>query len=347
MRFDKSIGIRSIAQAAGVSASTVSRVLRNKGEISPQTRERIERIAGELGYRPNLAVRTMQTGRSGIVGVLLDITDDPLFRGRVLAGIHNALIPADYLPIIVWPRHDDARYHDAAQVHRLVDQRVDGIIMCSDDLSESFYTYIDHLSIPVVLVDRAVEAVHRDAVVTDNALGARLAADHLLGLGHRHICYMSEAGGLTEDGGRGEPFISRVNDHGEARCTVVRISRVHGGYEESLCLLREIDRPTAVFAFNDYIAYHVYRAAQECRLRVPEDLSIFGFGNLPSIVGIFPSLTTFEQTPERVGRIASERILQRISGELSDPPETILLEPTMVHRRSTGPAPEPLASRVR
>ena len=338
MRFDKSIGIKEIARKAGVSSTTVSRVLRNKGEISAETRHRVEKIAEDLGYRPNLAVRTMQTGRSGIVGILMDITHDPGYRGKVLFGIHDTLIAADYLPMVIWARPETLRCSEIDQVHRLVDHRVDGIIMSSDDLSESFYQYIDRLSIPVVIIDRLIDEVHRDIVITDNDVGGKLAADHLIGLGHRKICYISDHGtAAAEDGGRAAPFIAEISKVRGARCSLVQARQVHGGYGESMEILRKRSRPTAIFAFNDYIAYQVYRAAMTLGIRVPEELSILGFGNLSNIVEVFPTLTTFEQEPERLGIIAAKRMIGRITEEVGEPPEIIKLEPTFVRRSSTAP----------
>lgn len=338
MHYNKSVGLKSIAVAAGVSVTTVSRVLRGQGEVAAETRTRIERLAAELGYRPNLAVRTMQTGRSGIIGVLLDITEDPGYRGHILVGIHDTLIPADYLPIVIWPKHGVTPFDETAQVHRLVDHRVDGIIIGSDGLSPSFCRYIDRLSIPVVIVDRAVESAHRDMIVPDNAYGATLAAEYLLGLGHRSICYFSDHGELVDDeAGRARPFMNRVNSHEEASCSFVRAQRLHGGYEEALKLLSSKERPTAIFGFNDYVAYEVYRAAVTLGLDVPSQLSIVGFGNLHGVIRLYPKLTTFEQSPEQVGRMAAERILARIAEGSTDSFETVRMKPEMVIRASAAP----------
>ena len=338
MRFNKSVGIKEVASEAGVSITTVSRVLRGKGEIAQETRTRVEAAAQDLGYRPNLAVRTMQTGKSGIVGILMDVTIDSGFRGTLLCGIHDTLISADYLPVVIWAKAEDPQFSESDQVHRLVDHRVDGLIISGEGVSEAFFQYIDNLSIPVVIIDRWIDGVHRDIVITDNELGGRQAAKHLIDLGHRRITYMSDHGrSIEEDGGRASAFMREVHTHPDAKCTYLQVEQVHGGYRESLGFLGRPDRPTAVFAYSDYIAYQVSRAAEVLGIRVPEDLSLVGFGNVPNIIEMFPTLTTFEQEPRKIGVIASNIVLSRITDDDRKTPAIIKLEPEMVLRGSTAP----------
>ena len=339
MVFDKAIGIKEIARKAGVSSTTVSRVLREKGEIAEETRERVKRIALELGYRPNLAVRTMQTGQSNIIGILMDITGDPGFRGQVLNGIHDILIAADYLPVLIWARRDDPdpRFDEANQVHRLVDHRVDGIIMSTRNITGNFVQYIDDLSIPVVIIDEWLENVRRDIVITDNELGGSQAARHLLDLGHRKLAYLCDRGTEEEeDGGRAHGFLKEVDSVSGASCETIVASDANGGYQEAFDLLSREDRPTAIFAFNDYVAFHACRAAAALGIDIPNRISILGFGNVSNVIELCPDLTTFEQQPRRIGSIAAERILGRIIEIDLSPPEIVKIEPEIVLRGTTA-----------
>ncbi len=340
MRYRKDIGIKEIARRAGVSNTTVSRVLRGIGEISDDTRERIRQIAGELGYRPNLAVRTMQTGRSQTVGVLMDITEDPGFRGGILRGIHDTLIAADHVPVLIWARPDVPGFSENEQVHRLVDHRVDGLIMSVQNLGREFLQYIEQLELPVVLFDEWVEEVHRDIVITDNDLGGREAARHLLALGHKRICYVTDRRpDVQVDGGRGKAFMDEIQRRTGKPCECVTVGRHGVECADVGDLLSRSDRPTAVFAFNDYVALGVVRAAGKLRMNIPGDLSLLGFGNVPNVIQVAPNLTSFEQDPHGIGRIASELILDRIAEESEAEPRIVTVPPKLVLRTSTAEPP--------
>jgi LacI family transcriptional regulator len=338
MLYNQKIGIKEIAQAAGVSSSTVSRVLRGRGEIAPETRNRIQRIARNLGYRPNLAVRTMQTGRSQIVGILMEITADPDFRGKILTGIHNTLIAANHLPVVIWPQESVEGFSETDQIHRLVDHRVDALIMSLENVKEDFIKYIDNLSIPVVILDRYVSGIHRDVVVTDNRKGGETAAMHLANLGHKRISLVTDSEFCSaEPTDRAGAFLRTLKKKPDIQLDSVKISERNRGYTESLDMLTRQKRPTAIFAFNDYIAWNVRRAAEKIGLAVPGDLSIIGFGNLPHIIELFPALTTFEQEPLKIGQLAAELVLRRVWDEEDVNPTIHYIEPVLINRGSTGP----------
>jgi DNA-binding LacI/PurR family transcriptional regulator len=336
MRFRRDIGIKEIAERAGVSNTTVSRVLRGIGEISDDTRDRIQRIANELGYRPNLAVRTMQTGRSQTVGVLMDITEDPGFRGEILRGIHDTLIGADHVPVLLWARPDTKGFSESDQVHRLVDHRVDGLIMSVQHLGREFIQYVGHLDLPVVLIDEIIDEAHRDTVITDNESGGREAARYLLDLGHESICYITDRQlDVHVDGGRGAAFCDEIRGRTGRPCGSLVVSRREPRLEDICALLTGPDPPSAIFAFNDYLALHAYRAAISLGLDVPGELSLLGFGNVPHVIDLVPTLSSFEQEPYSIGRIACELILERIASSEPYAERLVTVPPKLVIRTST------------
>ena len=339
MLYRKDIGIREIAKEAGVSSTTVSRVLRGIGEISEDTRERVQRLARELGYRPNLAVRTMQTGRSQTVGVLMDITEDPGFRGMILRGIHDTLIARDNVPVLIWARPDTPGFSESDQVHRLVDHRVDGLIMSVEHLGRDFIQYVEHLHLPVVLIDEIIEEAHRDTVITDNEIGGREAANCLLELGHENICYVTDRQpDVHFDGGRGRAFMEEIARRTGRSCGCVTLTQHASSYEEVSKLLSGLNRPTAIFAFNDYVALRVYRAATELDISIPLELTLLGFGNVPNVISVFPDLSSFEQNPHAIGRIACELLLERIGSDTGHETQLRTVRPELVIRNSTAQA---------
>jgi LacI family transcriptional regulator len=337
MLYRRDVGLKHIAELAGVSSTTVSRVLRGKGEISADTRTRVETIARDLGYRPNLAVRTMQTGKSGIVGILMRIGDDPGFRGHLLDGIHDTLIEADYLPVLIWAKQGNPKFSESKQVHRLIDHRIDGLILSVENISSDFFQYVDGLDIPVVIIDEIIEGVNRDTVVTDNKAGSHQAAEHLLSLGHTDLaCFGDRPLDGPLDAGRGHAFLDAVSAVSGARCRFAMAGRKMDRYKEAVDLLGGVGRPTAVFAFNDYLALHVARAAADLGIHIPAQLSIVGFGNIPHIVDLLPELTTFEQLPMKIGETASNLLLGRMEGGLGLSPRIVKITPRMIVRGSTA-----------
>ena len=187
---DARISQKRIAEEAGVSIMTVSRVLRGKEDVAEATRERVLEVAGKYGYRPNLLVRGIQTGKTGTIGVLL-----PPFPSydELLSGIHDELVQADHVPINIWSASDavdqsiDA--HEVTQIHRLLDRRVDGVILKPVDeaVSDDYLREVWERGIPLVVVDRELPRTHADFVGTDDLEGGRIVARHLLGLGHRRL----------------------------------------------------------------------------------------------------------------------------------------------------------------
>ena len=359
----KRITVSEIAAELGISKMTVSRALRGESVVAPETRAIVEKVARRLQYRPNRLMRAVHTGHSRTVGVMVDPWNS--FHSGVLGGIHRTLAAHDYLPILHYPHQSTAvelGARDGSELqylHRLLDQRVDGIIFWPSDetIPDIYLKEVWDRGVPLVAVDRYLPETHADFSGTDDAAGARLAAEHLLGLGHRRLAFIGAAN-ISTYADRQRAFEKRI-----AACraatrlsvscpTPVVASRTtrawHDGervpvhsnsLEVARDLLQKKQRPTAILCANDWMALGVYAAAAEAGLAIGRDLSVVGFADLREASMLMPALTTIRQNAEAIGTAAAELLLDRIEGRATaKKPREMRQQPELVERESTGPA---------
>ncbi len=335
------ISQKKIAEEAGVSIMTVSRVLRGKEDVADETRERVLEVARKFRYRPNLLVRGIQTGKTNTVGVLLPPWP---FYDRISSGIHDELIQADHVPMTIWSASDA---HDPTidaaelkQIHRLLDRRVDGVILKPVDeaVSDDYLREIWERGIPLVVLDRELPRTHADFVGTDDYAGGAMAAEHLLALGHRRLGLIVPGSDVAPYALRASGFADTIAKAPGAVCTAHEC--VQTDEEMSRCVksvLEQTSPPTAMFFATDSVAPVAYEAARDKGLRIPDDLSLVGFGNLAMTKHMDPPLTTVEQFPYEIGRRAAGLLLERSAGRLEDEsPVRIRLKPELVVRESTA-----------
>lgn len=334
--------LKDIAAATSLTEATVSRVLRGLGQWSPETRQRVFHAAAQLKYRPNMLVQGIQTGRTQTIGVLLPIADD--FFGRIFTGLHDALVQLEQVPILLWcqdqlapsnqqPAH---RPTELAQIHRLIDRRVDGVILrpVDDAVSDEYLRAVWERNIPLVTIDRELEHTHADFVgVDDHGIG-REAARCLIGHGHRRLGHVAGPDSVTTARHRREGFEAAAAEAGVIRETLVDPKFGHAR-DIIADLLRRPDRPTAIFAANDQIAFNVMHVAREMGLTIPRDLSLIGCGNLRASMAVYPELTTFDQHPEQVGARSVDLLQQRLLRP-DLPPRRLRLAAEMIERGSVA-----------
>jgi LacI family transcriptional regulator len=328
---------QDIAREANVSRVTVSLVLAGKDQTSEETRKRVLEVARRLRYRPNLLVQGMQSGRTGAIGMIMPSSLH--FHGQIARGIHDEMVKNDFVPIQLWANPSpEGKATELAQIHRLIDRRVDGVIIFPADASvpDVHFREIWERNIPLVTVDRET-TTHADHVGTDEELGGRLVAEHLLELGHRrfaHLTYPGRPGSVLR---RREAFLKAVKKAG-GEC------KIYEGEQKDFShlarqLLQEKSQPTAVFAATDLIAMKVYAAAAEAGLKVPDDVSVVGYADFPFSEDLVPALTTVRQVPYQIGCVAARILLDRILERATDAsPQKVRLKPEAIIRRSTAPA---------
>jgi LacI family transcriptional regulator len=339
--------LRQIAEELGVSMMTVSRGLRRSSEVSTVTRERILAAAERLKYRPNRVVNAFKTGRTGLVGVM--VRPSKLYRCDLIEGIHDELVAAGILPLMHFSRTGGEAARDTAELgclHRLLDQRVDGIVFWPSDetVPNHYLEEVWKRGVPLVAVDRRLPHTRADFSGTDDVAGGRLAAEHLLGLGHRQLAILGGEPWVSTYADRRQGFLEAATVHNAAAtnddhvvvCEQVEC-RNESCLDEAHGLLSRVNRPTAVFAVSDVLAAHVYEAAASLGLTVGGDVSVLGYADIPEAGFLRPRLSTVRQDFHAIGRNAARLLLDRIEGRVTaDRARNVRIIPTLVGRQSTA-----------
>lgn len=334
---------KDVAERAGVSLTTVSFVLNGRTDraISDETRERVLGAARELGYRPNGLVRGLVRGRTQTVGVVVPRLDSS-FHATIVQGIQEVCARRDHRILLADSRHE--LEYEQRQVDLLLEHRVDGIIsvaMPDDAPAERTRSWVGRLAaegVAFLVVDDHSFGDLVDCVVSDDLRGARLAAEHLIALGHRRIAHLSAGQAMSSSRDRRAGYLAALAAAGVAPderliaggSYFLRAEELRRAAEALLALP---DRPTALFAANDDLAAEAIAAARDLGLHVPGDLAVAGYGNTE--VGRHLEITSIHQEPLEMGRRAALRLSTRLE-ERDLPPEIELLPVRLVVRASSG-----------
>jgi DNA-binding LacI/PurR family transcriptional regulator len=325
--------IVDVAALAGVSKSLVSLVLRGAPNVSDEKREAVTRAAEQIGYRPNAAARSLVRRRSYLVGVMVSDLHNPYFT-EVIDGIEEAARAEGYHALFNSGSRTPAG--EAEAIDTLLQLRTDGIVMAGPVLASRRIALVA-ASVPVVLVARHSRSPAHDSITNDDRMGARIAVDHLVSLGHRRIAHVdggSGAGAAQRRAG----FLDAMARHGLGKhATVVRGSFTEeGGRDGVLDVLGRPRRATAVFVGNDLAAVGALDALDEHGLRVPEDVSVVGYDNV-ALAGLgHIDLTTIDQPRREMGVTAVRLLLER-RDEDRRTARHLVVPPSLVVRGSTGP----------
>ncbi|MGI5285882.1 LacI family DNA-binding transcriptional regulator [Nonomuraea polychroma] len=323
--------IRNVAERAGVSKSLVSLVLRGSPHVSEHRRQAVLQAARELGYRPNAVARSLVEGRTHLVGALVADLHNP-FYAEFLDGLQESL-HGDGLRMLIGNSQWDPAFEDEA-VEAFLELRVDGLVLLG--IAPTSETLIEATAYtPTVVVgERDIELDSVDIVVDDDQLGARLAIDHLVELGHKRIAHIE-----GPRSSRCEGYLVAMRRHSLAPYIMVEAadSSEDGGRAAAMALLTRDPRPTAIFAANDVVALGVLSAADELGLRVPEDLSVVGYDNTHLSASRHISLTSVDQPRRAMGRSAAALLSDRI-GDPAKVARMREVRPELIVRRSTGKA---------
>jgi LacI family transcriptional regulator, galactose operon repressor len=333
------VTIREVAEEAGVSIATVSRVVNGRGDVAPDTRARVAEVIQAIGYVANRSARGLQAGRTGLVGLVVPLIH-PLYFSAILAGALEALDERG-LRAVLSPtahQHDLERVQVDRMLHGLTDG---GLIILPEESSDELERLID-LGFDFVVIDPRTRLAGRvPSVSAAHSAGATQAMQHLLSLGHRRIAAITGHHGwiATEERRRG--YLGALAGAGivpDADLMVEADFEIAGGVEAARRVFDLADPPTAIFAFNDNLAIGAIQAAQERGLRVPEDLSVVGFDDTEVTTIVTPSLTSIRQPLAEMGRTAVSLLARLLEHQRF---ETLHIElaTRLVVRSSTGPAP--------
>ncbi|SFI17780.1 DNA-binding transcriptional regulator, LacI/PurR family [Microbacterium saccharophilum] len=331
----KAASMADVARHAGVSSQTVSRVANGLSNVDTTTRERVLASMRAVGYRPNGAARALKYGRFHTVGVIM-FTLETLGNVRTLDAIATEAAAADY-SVTLMPVPDPTMGAVTGAYRRLSEQAVDGIIIIFEA------SLLDRVEItlppglPVVVIDSNAGSGFT-VVDTDQALGARLATQHLLDLGHRQVWHIAGPRSSFSAVHRAESWRATLERAG-IRAPEMQYGdwTTDSGYRIGMELGK---RPevSAIFAANDQMALGAMRALHELGRDIPGEVSVVGFDDMDEARAFWPPLTSVRQNFREVGRVAMERLLAQIA-DPDQPTETTLIPTELIVRESSGPAP--------
>lgn len=332
--------LKDIAAQAGVSTTTVSRILNGREggvPIREETRQKVLSLASELGYKPNIMARALRGSRSTLLGVIaVNITS--LFHTQILRGVNDVAVRRNYR---VFLGHVQRQVDIAIDYGSMFEQsHADGILIVGElsGHSEALDVLAHHHRYLVGVSDRIGRGNTYPGVYTDNMLGTELALDHLWGLGHRRIMCVTDPA-LQDGRQRCETYERFMTEHGAAEH--VRVVPTPRSLQESFRTGQSIfsteDYPTAIFAVNDAISIGLLQAAFQAGVSVPGEISIVGFDDIDIAAFTIPPLTTVRQSGFELGQAAANLLLDMIEQEReSSAVDDIVLKPTLVVRQSTA-----------
>ena len=333
-RSSGNVTIIDVAQAAGVSYATVSRVLNNDRHVKPDTRDRVIRSVTRLGYTVNQQARTLAGGRSHVVGLLVPDLGTG-YIGEIIRGIDEELSAAQY-DLMLYTTHR-RKTKESSYVASLTQGMADGLLLVLPRDPAEYLSSLRQRHFPYVLIDHQGISEAESAVGAANRQGGYAATKYLVELGHRRIGFVTGTLDLGCSRDRREGHRSALRDLGvPIDPDLIREGDFEQprGYTAAMELLDLAQPPTAIFASNDVMAFGVMEAVRVRGLRIPEDVSIVGFDNIPQSAHVSPQLTTIEQPLAEMGRDATRRLLSLI--ENPDLPLTRVELPTkLVVRAST------------
>jgi DNA-binding LacI/PurR family transcriptional regulator len=331
------VTLKKIAEEAGVDVSTVSRALGGTYGVRKDTRERVLEVARRFRYRPNLIARGLVTGHSQSIGLLISDIRNPFFA-EVARGAEDAAFRAAH--DLVLCNSDLNQPKQMRYIRSLLDKNVTGIIMHSvATLGPGEREELAGCGVRMVLLDRQATTQPFSTVSADNHHGGLLAAQHLIQLGHRVIAHLNGPRHHTTFAERTRGFQEAVQSSDEKIATVTMNNDPTslGGYEMTKKLLAENPDVTAIVAGNDAIALGAMRAAGECGVSIPDQLSVIGFDNIEVCDLIHPPLTTIHQPKYEMGQAAVEILLKSDQSDKTRVPEHRLFGVTLIQRQSCKP----------
>ena len=334
MSLARRVTINDVARAAGVSVATVSKVINSRYGVAADTMERVQQVIDDLGYESSLVARTLRSRETGVIGIL--VADFEPFSTELLKGAARAVRDSGY-ELVAYSAGGTGREQpgwERRYLNRLSGTLIDGAVLVTPTVVDVGY------GTPVVAVDPHTGHPDMPTVLSDNLHGAVLATEHLLRLGHTRIGFLAgrpdlESAALRERGYRealeraGLPVLEDLIRAGDFE--------TESAARAAKQLLDLQPRPTAIFAANDLSAIRTIEVADTFGLRVPEDLSVVGFDNVPESALAQPPLTTIEQHIQGMGFNAVQMLVRLIAGGLLDPVH-LTLPTSLVVRSSCGPA---------
>jgi len=330
LRKKKFVTIKDIAEKAGVSINTVSRALNNKPDVSQETREKVLRVARELGYIKNTGAIALRSGATKTIGVIFEDSSNP-FYAEVFKGVEATARKYGYQVVLMNTERDYIRERQA--VETLIEKRVDGIIISPTQFESEDIDQLLKLNFPFVILGVHFENVVLDEVYSDDFKGGYLATKHLLEKGRKRILMLNGYMYKSVAQMRYSGYVKALREFGMEPYYMVEIEEGYESAFNKIMELRNLDYD-AIFCFNDVFAIAALRALKVLGKRVPEDVAVVGYDDIPYAEFVHPTLTTVRIDKYLEGKIAFEMLYERLLG-IREEPKQVMLDVELVVREST------------
>jgi LacI family transcriptional regulator len=328
--------VLDVAKLAGVAPITVSRVINNSGYVSQATRERVEAAVKELGYFPNTLARGLRSKRTRTLALVVTDITNPYFT-LMARGVEDVAGASNYS--VVYCNTDESEAKEEKYANLLAQRQVDGVLLVPSCGNVKTIKFLLSNDINVVALDRRVSGVAIDSVRSDSENGAYQLVKLLVGLGHKRIAMITGPKDVSTSVDRviGYQRALAEANLGENELVYYGTFNQESGYEFTKQAMTQSPRPTAIFGANNFIAIGIIKALRDLQIDVPGDVSIGAFDDFPESMLVAPFLTFAEQPAYEMGRVATELLLKRISGELTGGYQKLILPTQIIERGSTGP----------
>jgi DNA-binding LacI/PurR family transcriptional regulator len=328
------MNIREVARLAKVSTATVSRTINGSDKVTPKTKERVQRAIEELRFYPNTWARALGSGRSSLYGLIISDITNPFFP-ELVKSFEDMAVQHGREVLVANTSYDPARMKVC--VSRMLQRKVDGVAIMTSEMDERLIVEFESRGIPLVFLDTGLVHALASNILVDYAAGVEAAMDHLATLGHTRIAFIAGPATLRSARIRRDAYLRFMEQKGlGAACVEQGNHQVMGGHEAMARLLDTKPLPTAVLCSNDMTAIGALGAIHERGLRVPDDISIAGFDDIAISAFTHPALTTVRLSREEIARLAFRALYASRDGVAG---AEFTVRPTLVVRRSTGPAP--------
>lgn len=342
------VRLKDIAQDLGLSVVTISKALRDHPDIAEDTRERVLQRVRELDYQPNLMARSLVTGRSYLVGLVVPSLMHPFFA-EIARSLSSVIGKHGYSLILSSSEEDPIL--EAREMQQLTARRLDALVIASSGSDRAAFDKLESHGVPYILIDREIPGLSADFVGVDDTAVGKIATNHLIQGSRRRIAHIrgrTNSTGIRRFEGYKQALLDAGLEYSEARVVArssVDTDSVRLGAEAMRILLKQKPRPDAVFAYNDPLAIGAMDAILESGLRIPKDIAVVGCGNLHYNNSLRVPLTSIDQRSSTIGERTARMLLRAIESKVKPRPVSVILEPSLVVRESSTVRRQPVKYR--
>ena len=333
------VRIRDVAERAGVSVGTVSNTINHPELVRRRTRDAVQRAIRELGFVPNQQARVLTGASSQVIGLIVLDVVSPFFMEAARA-VERAAQEAGHVVILCNSDNDPAK--EAQLLQMLAAQRVRGVLLTPASANQTLdQDWIRARRLPMVVLDYQ-NSPEDCSVSVDDVAGARLAVQHLLGLGHEQVAFIGGGHGLRQHMERAEGARDAIAQAGLDPVTaLVEVSEPGLGIQDGLSAVRRLlegKLPSGIFCGNDMMAFGVYRGLALAGVRVPDDVALVGYDDIDFAADWIVPLTSVRQPTDQLGYLAAQLLLEHSSGDVEHVHRQVVLQPELIVRSSSGAA---------